>query len=78
MAMFSAYIVKVAAGEWLSPWWLVRGHSLVTCTPHLQVGVNTNLMYKSDKLSEGERDPGQQLAWLRETLGQVSYRSRCR
>ena len=30
----------------------------------LQIGLNTNLLYHSDHLSEGEEDPGSQLAFL--------------
>ena len=37
----------------------------------VQVGLNTNLLYKSDLLSDGVEDPGLQLAWLRNTLMEV-------
>ena len=37
----------------------------------VQVGLNTNLFYKSDLLSDGVEDPGLQLAWLRNTLMEV-------
>ena len=52
--------------------------------PHLcpKIGLNTNLLYQGDKLSEGKEDPGQQvrevvpatvsqLSWLREALTEV-------
>ena len=39
---------------------------------HPQIGLNTNLMYHSDHLSEGQEDPGSQLAFLLEALLMVA------
>jgi len=51
---YGAYKVKLEVEDWQSPWWLI--------------GLNTNLMYHSDHLSEGQEDPGSQLAFLLEAL----------
>jgi len=51
---YGAYKVKLQVEDWQSPWWLI--------------GLNTNLDYHSDHLSEGREDPGSQLAFLLEAL----------
>ena len=50
----------------------MAGRQKLGNTFNIQIGLNTNLMYHSDHLSEGEEDPGRQLAFLLETLLMVA------
>ena len=66
--MHRAYKVKLEVEDWQSPWWLVSNRFENTFNIRQQIGLNTNLLYHSDHLSEGEEDPGSQLAFLLEAL----------
>ena len=67
-AVHRAYKVKLEVEDWQSPWWLVSNRFENTFNLCLQIGLNTNLLYHSDHLSEGKEDPGNQLAFLLEAL----------
>ena len=67
-----AYKVKLEVEDWQSPWWLVGGAYKNTFSLPPQIGLNTNLLYHSDHLSEGQEDPGRQLAFLLEALLMVA------
>ena len=70
--MHRAYKVKLEVEDWQSPWWLVGGCCKNTSSLRPQIGLNTNLLYHSDHLSEGQEDPGSQLAFLLEALLMVA------